>query len=286
MADPQRLPSWAQALRWDWPWQAHLQPFAQSVMAGLAAGASVAQAARQAAQQLTPTRRPPVDFVPQGSLPTGQAYEAFIFERRQCPTRDNAHDLFNALTWLALPQTKARLNALQAEQISRSGVGARRGPLRDALTLFDENGAVLWAPRPLQEALRARHWQRLFVDLRPLWAQAHLLVFGHALQEKLQQPRKAITAHVYLPGSQSPPDQADAALAAEMEEDRWAEKPYCPLPLLGVPGWYLPNENFSFYDDVRVFRPAADRTRTQHLKNIGADSSTDEACSAAGPQAG
>jgi len=251
----QRLPSWAQSLRWDWPWQAHLQPFAQAVTAGLACGASVAELANRAAQQLPPSQRPAVDFVPQDCLPEGQPYEAFIFERRQCPTRDNLHDLFNALTWLACPQTKARLNALQAEQISRHGVGAHRGPLRDALTLFDENGAVLWAPAPLKSALQARDWHRLFIDLRPLWAQARLLVFGHALQEKLQQPRKAITAHVYLPQYEGSPDPFDALLAGEIEEDAWAEKPYCPLPLLGVPGWYLPNENFSFYDDARVFRP-------------------------------
>ncbi len=251
----QPLPPWAQSLRWDWPWQAHLQPFAQAVTAGLACGASVAEVANQAAQLLPPSRRPTMEFVPQACLTEGQAYEAFIFERRQCPTRDNLHDLFNALTWLALPQTKARLNALQAAQINRHGVGAHRGPLRDALTLFDENGAVLWAPAPLKSALQARHWQRLFIDLRPLWSQAHLLVFGHALQEKLQQPRKAITAHVYLPRGEGSAAQFDALLAAEIEEHIWAEKPYCPLPILGVPGWYLPNENISFYDDARVFRP-------------------------------
>ena len=28
-----------------------------------------------------------------------------------------------------------------------------------------------------------------------------------------------------------------------------------PLPVLGVPGWWPENENFSFYDDSFVFRP-------------------------------
>jgi len=141
----------------------------------------------------------PVRFVPDSQLPAGQAYEAYIAEQQQCPTRDNLHDLFNGLTWLALPRTKARLNVLQAGEIARAGVGARRGPLRDALTLFDENGALLQAPPALWQALEERDWQRLFVDLRGLWAQARLVLFGHALQEKLQQPRKAITAHVYRP---------------------------------------------------------------------------------------
>jgi hypothetical protein len=262
LAQPQAgrpaLPAWAQSLRWDEPWQTHLAPYAEAVQSGLARGLSVAELANQMAQDQPAAARPVVRFAAQSSLPAGEAYEAFIFERRLCPTRDNLHDLFNALTWLALPRTKARLNALQAEQIGRHGVSARRGPVRDALTLFDENGAVLWAPPALQQALRERRWKTLFIELRPLWAHSHLLVFGHALQEKLQQPRKAITAHVYLPRCEWPRDGLDSALADELATVPWAEKPYCPLPLLGVPGWYLPNENFSFYDDARVFRPAAE----------------------------
>ena len=57
--------------------------------------------------------------------------------------------------------------------------------MRDAITVFDENGALLDAPPALWEALLARDWPRLFVDLRPLWAQARLVIFGHALLEKL-----------------------------------------------------------------------------------------------------
>jgi len=53
------------------------------------------------------------------------------------------------------------------------------------LTVFDENAAFLQAPDALWDALAAKDWQRLFVDLRPLWREAHLLLFGHALLEKL-----------------------------------------------------------------------------------------------------
>ena len=69
----------------------------------------------------------PVRFVPQAALPEGQAYEQFIFEQRACPSRDNLHDLFNGLTWLAYPRTKARLNELQAADIARHGVSEQRG---------------------------------------------------------------------------------------------------------------------------------------------------------------
>ncbi len=82
--------------------------------------------------------------------------------------------------------------------IERHGTSGPRGALRDALTLFDENAAVLQAPSDLTDALRRRDWHTLFVTQRAQWHAAHLVVFGHALLEKLLQPRKAITAHVWL----------------------------------------------------------------------------------------
>ncbi len=198
-----------------------------------------------------------VRFVAHSALPAGQAYEAFIFDTGTVPTRDNLHDFFNGLVWLRYPQAKRRLNALQAEAIAQTGVGAVRGPLRDAITLFDENGAVLFAPAPLWQALAARDWRRLFVDLRPLWRQAQLVLVGHALLEKLEAPRKPITAHVYqAQGAMDSVADVDAWLAGALDAAHLATKPFLPLPVLGVPGWWPENENFCFYDDSLVFRSA------------------------------
>ena len=199
-------------------------------------------------------------FVPQAALPAGRAYEAHIHATRTVPTRDNLHDFFNGLIWLHFPQVKRRLNQLQAAEIARNGTGATRGPLRDALTLFDENGALLDAPPALWDALIARDWQRLFITERALWREARLLVFGHALLEKLTAPRKPATAHVLLLpsgeyGVALDLVATDAALATRLDADWLAGKPFVPLPVLGTPGWYSENENFSFYDDVDVFRP-------------------------------
>ena len=200
-----------------------------------------------------------VRFVPQCALPPGQAYEQFIFDTRTVPTRDNLHDLFNGLCWMQFPLTKTRLNQLQAEQLAIAGVQNLRGAVRDALTVFDENAAFLQAPPPLWDALRAHDWHRLFVTLRPLWEQARLTLFGHALLEKLVAPRKAITAHVYLaPAAMDfavDADQLDAVVATSLSADLLKTKPFAPLPVLGVPGWWPENENFSFYDDPKVFRP-------------------------------
>lgn len=197
-------------------------------------------------------------FVPQQALPEGEAYERFIFNTGQCPTRDNLHDFFNGLCWITFPQTKKKLNQLQAAEIARAGVQPVRGPVRDALTVFDENAAFLIAPQPLWDALLARDWPMLFITLRPLWKDAQLILFGHALLEKLVCPRKSITAHVYRAQSAmnsiATMNELDAWFAADLSAAGLATKPFTPLPVLGVPGWWADNENFSFYDDSTVFR--------------------------------
>lgn len=197
----------------------------------------------------------PVRFVPQERLPAGMAYERFIFESQQVPTRDGLHDFFNGLAWLHFPQTKRRLNALQAAAIATDGIGPVRGPLRDALTLFDENAALLQAPEALWVSLCARDWRRLFVEQRPLWPQARVTLFGHALIEKLVHPRKDITAHVYRVPLDVAPASLDTWLAGELAPERLARKPFQPLPVLGLPGWWPANEAPDFYDDAQVFRP-------------------------------
>jgi hypothetical protein len=196
-------------------------------------------------------------FVPQGELPDGMPYEAFIHDSGLCPVRDNLHDFFNGLCWLKFPLAKRQLNRLQAGEIARHGIAGRRGPVRDAITVFDENGALLQAPPDLWEALLARDWRRLFVTLRPQWRCARLLVFGHALLEKLATaPRKDLTAHVWgFPVALDPAAALDATLARAFSAEALAAKPFTPLPVLGVPGWWGQNENFSFYDDSLVFRP-------------------------------
>lgn len=199
----------------------------------------------------------PVQFVPQACLPDGMAYEQFIFERRQVPTRENLHDFFNGLCWLRFPQAKRQLNRLQAAEIARQGVTPTRGALRDALTLFDENAALLQAPPPLWAALLARDWSRLFTELRPLWAQVRLELFGHALLEKLVVPYKSITAHVYalpVPDGLVTDGDWDVWLAQSLQADVLRRKPYTPLPVLGVPGW-CHGQDTAFYNDAQVFRP-------------------------------
>ena len=238
------------ALDWAAPWFAPVADEGRAVAASLAEGQPWPQALDGSA---------PVRFVPQAELPVGTAYEQFIFDTACVPTRENLHDFFNGLCWRRFPLTKQRLNRLQAAEIAADGVRDVRGPVRDALTLFDENAALLQAPAPIWHALTARDWHRLFVTLRPLWGQARLVLFGHALLEKLVTPYKSITAHVFrapVPVALGDDLAAwDGWLAQGLSASVLAAKPFTPLPVLGVPGWWPANEDPAYYADAGVFRP-------------------------------
>ena len=187
------------------------------------------------------------------------------------------HDWFNALCWLRWPSIKARLNRLQADAIAARGVAGARGPLRDAITSFDESGA-LFVSRD-GEAVAAWHrfdWQTLFVTGRADFLRdVRVLLVGHALLEKLLDPYKGICAQALtvasdhrLPavfegpaeaeplgsGSCDPLDALDRQLAPTIDAAGFGRHRLVPLPLLGVPGWWPANEDPEFYNDADVFR--------------------------------
>ena len=257
-----------EVIDWSAPWLTHLREKGEFA-AQLADKENVYSPLHETLNQCLSS---PVRFVSQSSLPSGVAYEQFIFDTQQCPTRDGLHDFFNALCWDKFPHTKTRLNQLQTEQIALLGSVTQRGAVRDALTVLDENGALLIAPPELWEALIAMDWQRLFVTLRPLWQQARLVLFGHALLEKLVYPRKPITAHIYLAqfniknialeamNTSYISDIAkfynlfDEWIAADLSAEKLASKPFAPMPILGIPNWCSDNEDLDFYNDETVFR--------------------------------
>ncbi len=244
---------------WSQPWFSPVAADGLAVRAACELGQPLGEALTDRAVAMPASPAAALRFVPQSDLPAGMAYEQHIFDTGRVPTREGLHDFFNGLCWMRFPATKRRLNQLQAAEIAKAGgVGQLRGPVRDALTLFDENAALLQAPDALWQALLQRNWHRLLVDLRPLWAQARLVLLGHALMEKLVSPYKSITAHVY----RSPVPLAlgadlaawDHWVAGDLAPESLATKPFTPLPVLGVPGWWSANEAPSFYDDTSVFR--------------------------------
>lgn len=236
-------------ITWTRPWYQPWRVPGQAVAADVARGTPVWQA-------LNRHTTAPVRFVPHTELPPGAPHEQFIARTGLCPTREGLHDFFNGMCWHLFPAAKLQLNALQADLIARDGIQATRGTVRDALTVFDENAALLHAPDALWRALADKDWQRLFVDLRALWREARLELFGHALLEKLHHPRKPITAHVLrMPGRLQGVAAWDAWIADSLRHGPPTPGPFEHLPLLGVPGWWAANDDPDFYRDPQVFRP-------------------------------
>ena len=241
---------------WAAPWLADWRPVGQAIAQRVVAGVPQPQA-------LSEVGLAPVGFVPQAELPEGQAYEDFIFAHDQVPTREGLHDFFNALCWMHFPLAKRQLNRLQGTEIARAGVGQVRGPVRDAATVFDENAWMIQASDELWAALTAHRWTEAFVDLRHQWAHTRLWAFGHAALEKLVQPYKSITVHLWRVPGEVPQDQIDAWLAGDLTAGKLSGKPFSPLPILGVPNWWSDNADPVFYEDVSVFRPRRAKQRTE-----------------------
>lgn len=227
-----------------------------------------------------------VEFVSQNALPKDMGYEQFIANTGKIPTRDNLHDLFNGSIWLTFPKTKAVLNYYHmleiAKQSDEPANQKSRGRVRDTITVFDENGAVLVTADPIiGEALTNFDWQASLINPRANWdnphqpqanSQATVYIFGHALLEQLIQPRKPLCAHsivinvsqdffglltaeriIYL----------DDKLAKYMDDllsqDTVTPRQLAPLPILGVPHFWPENSDSSFYDDNFVFRSGRHR---------------------------
>lgn len=249
---------------WTRPWLAHVREV----------GEAIAHAPdwrhelnhRASAKPILNHRQLPIHFVPQSELQPNIAYETFISNTGCVPTRDNLHDFFNALVWLTFPQIKVQLNALQALEIERVATEAGatpRGKLRDAATIFDENAAlVITLDHDLVHALRAHKWQDVFVRRRSNFMQSwNVLLFGHALMEKLVSPYKAITGHAWVVAldvsfermSLSEQCELIDVLVAGQLTGGLSTADFSPLPVLGVPQWW-PDQGDSFYQDASIFR--------------------------------
>jgi len=209
-----------------------------------------------------------IRFVGSGQL-GNNGYEHRIYTSGRVSTRpDSWHDLFNALVWMRFPQIKSAMNSLHYQAGAEVKRGSR-GELRDALTLFDECGIIVFSDRlDLLSALAERRWSDAFRSdaFRP---SVGLSLCGHAMLEKYLSPYKAMTAkalliHVdagFMKLSRAEMiDRLDQEIAVQLLKGHILKNPAClsPLPLAGVPGWWPGDEqeDEQFYSDLQVFRPA------------------------------
>ena len=208
-----------------------------------------------------------IRFVPSAELDDA-AYEHRIYTSGQVSTRpDSWHDLFNALVWMRFPRLKIAINSVHYHSTEQTEPGSR-GAQRDALTLFDESGVIVFSQyrQPL-EALAQRDWASIFQtdEIQP---QAQYVICGHAMLEKYLSPYKAMTAKALLVKVDAdtmklPRENLLADLDNHLAELLLAGEilttPACltPLPLAGIPGWWPDDQqDEDFYADQDVFRPA------------------------------
>lgn len=197
-----------------------------------------------------------------------EAYEQRIYTSGQVSTRAGSwHDFFNALIWMRFPRIKTAMNCLHFQSGAALKRGSR-GQLRDALTLFDECGVIVFSNRlEILDALAQRRWSDAFqADAFP--SSVGIAVCGHAMLEKYLSPYKAMTAKALFvhskPGfmqrsRQHQLEVLDREIAENMLNGHVLSTPgdLSPLPLAGVPGWWPKDEQLaeSFYEDRQVFRP-------------------------------
>lgn len=224
-------------------------------------------------QTITVKQGSPLRFVPQvhGKQGFEAQYEPRCYLKGEVQMRENNwHDLFNALVWLTFPKSKAEINASHYHALMEDRdpvTGSQRGAIRDAATLVDESGViVVCSDAELVSMLREFRWKELFWHQRELvQSSMEYCIFGHGLYEKAMHPYIGMCGQgVILTVEQSffghaLPERLAAidamlsgcivALGSWKEHDMLT-----PVPLLGIPGWDVANEQPSYYENTAYFR--------------------------------
>ncbi|NOZ53754.1 MAG: DUF3025 domain-containing protein [Gammaproteobacteria bacterium] len=221
-------------------------------------------------------------FVPQGKKPStvDATYEPRIYLKGEIQTRlRNWHDFFQVLVWKIFPNTKitlnrlhyhalvARHNMLQINQQSPTKTPSQRSHMENALTQFDECGAIILSSnKTLLHLIQNFKWKTLFWEHRSeLSADLKCIVFGHAIYEKAIKPYLGLTAHSLLLHVdknilQQPALKltriADQLINKQFNQVNNITSPqrFSPFPLLGMPGWLPENNQPDFYNNIRYFR--------------------------------
>ncbi|MDH5518523.1 MAG: DUF3025 domain-containing protein [Gammaproteobacteria bacterium] len=212
--------------------------------------------------------------VAQGEAPEkfDELYESRIFLKGELQTRlENWHDFFNAMCWLQFPKMKSALNALHFEHSQTREAGSNRSALENAITLFDECGAIIVSDdENLLQLIRQHQWKELFVKHRKAFTdkdtprQIRVYVVGHAMHEKALTPYLGMTTHsilihqptAFFEQSQlSQLQQLDEQIAGLWQEKTIASsKDLQPYPLLGTPHWWQDAQDDDFYNNNDYFR--------------------------------
>lgn len=214
-----------------------------------------------------------ITSVKQGDAPKSfdDHYESRIYLKGELQTRlENWHDYFNAMCWLQFPKIKSSLNALHFESSKTRKTGTNRTPLENAITLFDECGAIIVSDdESLLDLIRNHEWKELFWNNKAAFGKRiQCYVFGHAMHEKALTPYIGMTTQAVLLNHSrdffsrdyswqlKEIDQLISGVWLNKRPDQRIESPkdLQAFPLLGIPGWWHEKQDESFYLNADYFR--------------------------------
>lgn len=192
----------------------------------------------------------------------------------QIPTRDLGHDWYNGLVWLRFARAKHWISTTHIADSSQQPMSTPNGRsrLRDALTLFDESGALLiTTEESIRDALLDQDWAALFINGRAHWnSRARLLIFGHGLMDSMHSPHRGLCAKA-IPVLVPTLDMSDQALSFLLEGVvRAIQDPVnlSPIPVMGTPGWFEESNQPGYYDDRSVYRAKATPRRSSSHERL------------------
>ena len=218
-----------------------------------------------------------LQFVEQSGKPAclEAEYEVRIFISGEIQTRlENWHDYFQVLVWNTFPKTKVSINKHHATSICNRHINNkldRRSSSENALTLFDECGAIIvCSDHSLIDLIKGHAWKKLFVDHKNEFGRSlKCFVFGHAMFEKALKPYIGMTVHAIILSVDTDFFNYDESRQINLIDDLAMHhfnnaktidtNMLQPFPLLGIPGWYKGNEAHSFYDNKQYFRDKRER---------------------------
>ena len=194
-------------------------------------------------------------------------YDAIVFKEKKIPIRkDVLHDYFNALTWLAFPNSKKKLNKKNFTLLEHNYLSGNKNRPRniDLTTLLDESGIIILTNNSfLASLIRQKKWKTVFWDNRDTVKKSfRFFLFGHSLFEKIMNEYIGTTARALIIFNESLPfekitvSNVDQILSDYIDQEFFFKnlEKTVAIPLFAIPGWSNHNEKKEFYQENEYLR--------------------------------
>jgi len=194
-------------------------------------------------------------------------YDALVFKEKKIPIRKEVvHDYFNALTWLAFPNSKKKLNKKNFTLLEQNYLNGNKNRPRniDLTTLLDESGIIILTKNSyLASLIRQKKWKTVFWDNRNMVKESfRFFLFGHSLFEKIMNEYIGTAARALIISNDNfsldkiTISNVDKILSQYIDNDFFFKnlEKTVSVPLFAIPGWSNLNEKQEFYQGNEYLR--------------------------------